>query len=154
MIHSQSPMSPTAASTSTSTSRFFHSTSRVIVLSILLRVVLILYGIYHDAHSPLKYTDIDYFVFSDASRFVHKQQSPYQRETYRYTPLLAWLLVPNAWRGWEAWGKVVFALGDVAAGWMMILILRKRGMNHERSLKYSSIWLLNPMVRDCDDYVG
>ena len=137
---------PRSSPSSSLTSRFFRSTSRIITLSIVLRLVLIVYGIYHDAHSPLKYTDIDYFVFTDAARFVHRDQSPYLRETYRYTPLLAWLLLPNAWRGWEAWGKVVFALGDVAAGWIMILILRARGMNRERSLKYSSIWLLNPMV--------
>jgi|SRR5277367_2769200 len=140
---------PPSSRPSSSTFRFFYSTSRIITLSIILRLVLIIYGIYHDAHSPLKYTDIDYFVFTDAARFVHVEQSPYRRETYRYTPLLAWLLLPNAWRGWEAWGKVIFALGDVAAGWIMILILRGRGMNRERSLKYSSIWLLNPMVRNC-----
>jgi len=127
-------------------SGLFHSTSRIIIFSILLRLVLIIYGIYHDAHSPLKYTDVDYYVFTDAARFVYHKQSPYQRETYRYTPLLAWLLVPTAWPGCFVWGKLIFALGDVAAGWIMILILRGRGMSHERSLKYSSIWLLNPMV--------
>ena len=133
----QTPVSP---------SRFFHSTSCIIVLSIVLRLILIVYGIYHDAHSPLKYTDVDYFVFTDAARFVYAKQSPYQRETYRYTPLLAWLLLPTAWPGWFAFGKVIFALGDIAAGWIMILILRGRGMSHDRSLKYTSIWLLNPMV--------
>jgi phosphatidylinositol glycan class M len=127
-------------------STLFTSTSRSILLSILLRLVLLLYGIYHDAHSPLKYTDVDYYVFTDAARFVQAGQSPYQRETYRYTPLLAWLVLPSAWPGWFSFGKVVFALGDVAAGWIMIIILRGRGMNHERSLKYASIWLLNPMV--------
>ena len=125
----------------------FNSTSRIILLSIILRAVLLVYGIYHDAHSPLKYTDVDYYVFTDAARFVHNHQSPYNRETYRYTPLLAWLLVPTAWPGWFSWGKVVFSLGDVAAGWTMVLILRGRGMSPERSLKYASIWLLNPMVR-------
>ena len=129
-----------------SSSRFFRSTSRIILLSVLLRIVLIIYGIYHDTHSPLKYTDVDYFVFTDAARFVNAKQSPYQRETYRYTPVLAWLLVPTAWSGWFAWGKAIFALGDIAAGWIMILILRGRGMSYERSLKYTSIWLLNPMV--------
>ena len=128
-------------------SRFFNSTTRIIVLSVVLRAVLLVYGIYHDAHSPLKYTDVDYYVFTDAARFVHNHQSPYNRETYRYTPLLAWLLLPTAWPGWFSWGKVVFSLGDVAAGWIMVLILRGRGMSHERSLKYTSIWLLNPMVR-------
>lgn len=132
-----------------SPSRLFNSTSRILSLSIVLRAVLLVYGIYHDAHSPLKYTDVDYYVFTDAARFVHNNQSPYNRETYRYTPLLAWLLVPTAWPGWFSWGKVVFALGDVLAGWIMVLILRGRGMSHERSLKYASIWLLNPMVPPC-----
>src|SRR5579862_4467571 len=72
-------------------SRIFNSTSRVILASILLRLGLLLYGIYHDAHSPLKYTDVDYFVFTDAARYINAKQSPYNRETYRYTPLLAWL---------------------------------------------------------------
>jgi hypothetical protein len=128
------------------TSRFFHSTSHIILLSILLRLVLIAYGIYHDAHSPLKYTDVDYYVFTDAAQFMHQGKSPYLRETYRYTPILAWMLIPTAWPGCFSWGKLMFALGDVAAGWIMILILRQRGMNHSRSLKYALIWLLNPMV--------
>src|SRR5437762_1191036 len=117
-----------------SSSRFFGSTPRIIILSILLRFILIVYGIYHDAHSPLKYTDVDYFVFTDAARFITAKQSPYQRETYRYTPLLAWLLVPTAWPGFSAWGEFIFALGDIAAGWIMILILQGRGMSHDRSL--------------------
>jgi phosphatidylinositol glycan class M len=129
-----------------SSSAFFNSTFRIIILSVVLRLILLIYGIYHDAHSPLKYTDVDYYVFTDAARFVHAGQSPYKRETYRYTPLLAWLVLPTAWPGWFSWGKAVFALGDVAAGWIMIVILRRRGMSHERSLKYASIWLLNPMV--------
>jgi len=130
-----------------SSSWLWASTSRIIVASTLLRLILIIYGVYHDAHSPLKYTDVDYYVFTDAARFVHLKQSPYLRETYRYTPLLAWLLIPTAWPGMFSFGKVVFALGDVAAGWIMILVLRRRGMSAERSLKYSSIWLLNPMVQ-------
>lgn len=38
--------------------------------AVVLRVGLIVYGEYQDAHSALKYTDIDYRVFSDASRYV------------------------------------------------------------------------------------
>jgi len=46
--------------------RFGH----VVVLSLLIRFALIVYAEYHDAHSVLKYTDLDYRVFSDAARFV------------------------------------------------------------------------------------
>ena len=42
----------------------------ILTVSILLRIGLILYSEWHDAHSIVKYTDIDYRVFSDAARFV------------------------------------------------------------------------------------
>ena len=42
----------------------------VLVVSIALRVGLIAYSEWHDAHSVVKYTDIDYRVFSDAARFL------------------------------------------------------------------------------------
>ena len=49
---------------------FLSSFRNVLVVSTLLRVVLILYSEWHDAHSTLKYTDIDYRVFSDATHFI------------------------------------------------------------------------------------
>lgn len=48
----------------------FPSFKSTLIVSILLRVALILYSEWHDAHSVVKYTDIDYRVFSDAARFV------------------------------------------------------------------------------------
>lgn len=49
---------------------FLSSFRNVVVVSLLLRVALILYSEWHDAHSALKYTDIDYRVFSDATHFI------------------------------------------------------------------------------------
>lgn len=46
------------------------SFTTVLAASSLLRIALILYSEWHDAHSVVKYTDIDYRVFSDAARFV------------------------------------------------------------------------------------
>ncbi|KAF2141114.1 glycosyltransferase family 50 protein [Aplosporella prunicola CBS 121167] len=115
--------------------------------AIALRAVLLVYGLFQDAFSPLKYTDIDYFVFTDAARFIAQGKSPYARDTYRYTPLLAWLIYPTTWSGWFCYGKVLFALGDVVAGYLILLILRSTAkMPTERALKFASIWLLNPMV--------
>ena len=42
----------------------------VLSLSVFLRVALILYSEWHDARSVVKYTDVDYRVFSDATSFV------------------------------------------------------------------------------------
>ncbi|KAH6877799.1 hypothetical protein J4E91_000588 [Alternaria rosae] len=130
-------------------SSFFRSPPLVFTTSIILRVVFLLYGLWQDANSPMKYTDIDYYVFTDAARYISRGQSPYARDTYRYTPLLAWLIYPTVWSGqfWFSFGKVLFAIGDVATGWMMFRILKQyKKMSNERALKSASIWLLNPMV--------
>ncbi|KAF1964877.1 hypothetical protein BU23DRAFT_491321 [Bimuria novae-zelandiae CBS 107.79] len=129
-------------------STFFGSPRAVFSAAILLRAIFLVYGLLQDAYSPMKYTDIDYFVFTDAARFIAQGQSPYDRDTYRYTPLLAWLIYPTTWPGfWFSFGKILFAIGDIVAGWMMFRILRSyQSMSQERALKYASIWLLNPMV--------
>jgi phosphatidylinositol glycan class M len=128
--------------------KFFSSPFLVFSSSVALRVILFFYGLWQDANSPMKYTDIDYYVFTDAARFTANGYSPYDRETYRYTPLLAWVLLPTAWSStWFSFGKVLFAIGDILAGWLIVLVLRgSYGMPPERSLKFASIWLLNPMV--------
>ncbi|TDZ34465.1 GPI mannosyltransferase 1 [Colletotrichum spinosum] len=112
----------------------------------LLRVGMLFYGLWQDANSAVKYTDIDYLVFTDAARFTAQGRSPYDRETYRYTPLLAWMLAPTAWEGWFSFGKVIFAVADLLAGWFILRILKRRGVDDSRALKFASIWLLNPMV--------
>lgn len=51
----------------------------VLALSLVLHVALIAYGSYQDAHSTVKYTDVDYNVFSDAARaIVQGDRSPSQ----------------------------------------------------------------------------
>lgn len=123
------------------------------LLAALLRLVLLLYGIHQDATSALKYTDIDYLVFTDAARLP----TPYDRETYRYTPLLAWLLRPTApsssssssspgGLGLFVFGKLLFAAADLLAGWLLLRLLRSRGLPAPRAGAFAAIWLWNPMV--------
>ena len=169
-------------SSSSSSSSSFWTPYIIFPAAILLRLTLLLYGLFQDAHSPLKYTDIDYFVFTDAARYVSVGESPYQRETYRYTPLLAWLLLPTTWTSssakeagsswfWFSFGKVLFSIADVVAGWLIVRVLRSQSssssslssssltrsegeggmeippqISPEKSLKLASIWLLNPLV--------
>lgn len=87
------------------------SPSLILTLSAALRVALIVFGTFQDAYSDVRYTDIDYDVFTGAAKLVHegavpllKQFSistvqwpiclshticctggnPYDRSTYRY----------------------------------------------------------------------
>ncbi|KAF8197534.1 glycosyltransferase family 50 protein [Pholiota molesta] len=154
-------------------------------------VGLILYSEWHDARSVVKYTDVDYRVFSDAASFVLHLglerrtssllnnlcqscdrsciASPYTRETYRYTPLLALLLTPNGWLH-PSFGKYLFALCDLINGILIYQLLKtdilpltlastgtseKKGADeHTSDAKeierkatiYSAVHLLNPLV--------
>ncbi|CAK7267781.1 GPI mannosyltransferase 1 [Sporothrix epigloea] len=145
---------------------FFGSAAAVYGAAAALRVVLLVYGLWQDAHSPVKYTDIDYLVFTDAARFVAQgarggsggsgsgaRGSPYDRETYRYTPLLAWLLLPTATehggllgQALFASGKMLFAAADLVAGVLLERVLREQLAAGRSARMYASVWLLNPMV--------
>lgn len=46
------------------------SFANILIVATVLRVGLIAYSEWHDAHSVVKYTDVDYRVFGDAARFT------------------------------------------------------------------------------------
>ncbi|WFD28837.1 GPI mannosyltransferase 1 [Malassezia nana] len=89
-------------------------------------------------------------------RFFASIGDPYSRDTYRYTPLLALLLSP-AQAGeavWPLFGKVLFALADVACAILMWAILDERAAMHAHEAPALAkawtthlpglLWLLNP----------
>lgn len=80
------------------------------------RAALLLLGSLQDAYLDVKYTDIDYEVYTDAAHSVMAGGSPYDRSTYRYTPLLAWLMTPNILVH-KAAGKVLFSAADICGAW-------------------------------------
>ena len=55
-------------------------------------------------------------VVTDGARHVAAGGSPFDRATYRYTPLLAWLMLPNIWLH-PAAGKLLFCAADLVAAW-------------------------------------
>ena len=111
------------------------------LLALLIRISVLFIGETIDSTPGLHYTDIDYSVFSDAADHIVHGNSPYDRPTYRYPPLLAYLLIPNYIFG-RHFGKLLFVLFDSLTG-ILIHELTK-GLNHD--LMVSLLWDFNPFV--------
>lgn len=116
-----------------------------VTLGFMLRLLLILYGEWQDRTMLVKYTDVDYYVFTDAAEFITKGLSPYLHPTYRYTPLLAWILQPNIYF-LQLFGKLLFILFDVLSGYLIYSILKSSGNGTERSNICAYLWLFNPIA--------
>ncbi|EMR10184.1 hypothetical protein PNEG_01458 [Pneumocystis murina B123] len=121
------------------------STKSVFVIGGFLRFFLLIYGHWHDSKSAFKYTDVDYMVFTGAAKEVYDGKSVYNRETYRYTPLLAWILIPNI-MGVPYFGKIVFSICDMIAGYLIRNIMIWQGHSIRKANVYVTTWLWNPVV--------
>lgn len=121
---------------------------QVITVSAAVHILLVVYSLWHDRSFQFKYTDVDYWVFSDAARAVAAGLSPFARATYRYTPLLAFVLLPGQWLGQEAiFGKLLFSLFDLLVGFLIYRLLRLKGWHSVDAARQAALfWLLNPMA--------
>lgn len=116
--------------------------------------------------AEVRYTDVDYIVFTgellaatilnvdvfilssccflDAAREVWQGNSPYDRATYRYTPVLSWLLLPNVLV--RVWGKLVFCAADLIIGVLLYRILVLRGTGPRGAAAYAAAFLCHPFT--------
>lgn len=83
-----------------------------LVIGIVIRLILINYGEIQDHVSTVPYTDIDYRVVTDGASHVLSGNSPFKRHTFRYTPLLAYFLIPNHLIH-HVFGKILFSFFDI-----------------------------------------
>ncbi|EKX31909.1 hypothetical protein GUITHDRAFT_98711 [Guillardia theta CCMP2712] len=109
------------------------------------RMLLIVYGMWQDESMAVKYTDADYQVFSDAARMMAMGDSPFERATYRYSPSIAMLLLPNVWVG-KLWGKLLFASTDLLVGCLLARILMAQKTDKQQLAFLVNLWILNPIV--------
>jgi len=113
--------------------------------ALMIRLILVMFGEWQDRTQRVPYTDVDYRVFTDAAAHMARGNSPYARATYRYTPLLAWMLQPNVW-GLPVYGKLLFVVADVMVGWLVERCLALSSVTPRVAAGYSCLWLFNPIT--------
>jgi phosphatidylinositol glycan class M len=118
---------------------------RVMLAAAAVRAAMLALGEWQDAHLEVRYTDVDYLVFSDAAASVAAGGSPFARATYRYSPLLAYLLVPNSLLH-PTWGKLLFSAADLLVGLFIDTILKLRGVPDSTRIWSVVAWLFNPFT--------
>uniref|UniRef100_A0A1I7T7F2 GPI alpha-1,4-mannosyltransferase I, catalytic subunit n=1 Tax=Caenorhabditis tropicalis TaxID=1561998 RepID=A0A1I7T7F2_9PELO len=130
------------------------SRNRILIIALAARITLILYAHIHDYLFKVNFTDIDYHVFSDAAEHVSKGGSPFDRETYRYTPALAWILLPVV--KFPDFGKTLFCIFDIIVALLYFKIMEKdlnetKGdarteMENDQTMNVVIYWLANPLT--------
>jgi phosphatidylinositol glycan class M len=123
---------------------FACSWSSLLFLGLLVRLALVCWAFVQDSYFRVRYTDIDYLVFSDAAALVFQGKSPYDRPTYRYTPFLAYLFVPNEWFG-PLFGKLALVAIDLITAHVLLLCCQALGYS-DRKWRVSVAYLFNPLI--------
>lgn len=118
--------------------------SHLLTTAICLRVGLFAFSVWQDTtrwpDGQLRFTDVDYDVFTDASKALVAGRDIYEaRPTYRYSPLIAALLAPGhlAFRWLRlkssyypaayAFGKMIFILADIFCALLQRRIIMLEG---------------------------
>ena len=113
---------------------------------LLIRLVLLVYCIYHDSYiDHIKYTDVDYHVFTNGSKAIAENRSPYEDTEYRYPPLVAFIFLPNVLINHHI-GKLVLIFADLLCGKLVYLLSIHQGTHRAESKLTLAIWLFNPVT--------
>ena len=95
------------------------SKSWFMFINLAIRLAIVYVATIIDKQSEgFKYTDVDYHVFSDAATKVWNGGSPFERHTYRYTPLVAYICTVNNFIHPLA-AKILFCICDILMGYVL-----------------------------------
>lgn len=121
------------------------SIARLLLYGGVVRLVLLIYSVFHDYYFRVKYTDIDYMIVVDGAAEMLHGGTPFDRTTYRYTPLLAVLVLPAALVA-NPLGKVVFTLSDLGAAYYCYRILVRFATQRSAKWMVMVFIVFNPVV--------
>lgn len=117
-----------------------------LAIGLAIRLALCLYAEYHDSAFTVKYTDVDYHVFTDGAEHVANGRSPYDRQTYRYTPLVAYMMLPNILYH-PMCGKLLLCAADVLAAWLIYqMVSFDKTRRRTNAPLAAAVWLYNPFT--------
>ncbi|KAL0213265.1 hypothetical protein RCL1_006891 [Eukaryota sp. TZLM3-RCL] len=115
----------------------------LLLLGVLARLLLLIWGNYQDNCLAVPYTDIDYYVFTDAAKLISQGLSPYTHPTFRLSPFLALLLLPTV--KWQSIGKVFFCVADCLC-LLFIIKIKKQTFSSIFSVFQLALFFLNPII--------
>lgn len=120
--------------------------NQILAIGFFIRLLALLYSEIHDSLiDHIKYTDIDYQVFTNGSRLVRNGMSPYTDTEYRYSPVFAIFFLPNVLIA-NCFGKFILITADIVCALFIFIINLYIGNNRIHSKYYVMIWLLNPLT--------
>ncbi|KRY14162.1 GPI mannosyltransferase 1 [Trichinella patagoniensis] len=117
---------------------------KLLCFSTAVRFLLVTYSQLQDYFFDVKFTDVDYTVMLDAAKLMARGQSPYERQTYRYTPTFAWLLLPAV--RWPLYGKLLFNAFDLLAGLASTVLALSSDSGHSSLGPLLALALFNPFT--------
>lgn len=117
----------------------------LIICGLILRLLLVAYSVFHDNYFRIKYTDIDYSIVVNGAEDMVNGKPIYLGTTFRYTPLLAVLMLPAVYIA-SPMGKIVLIAADLGAAIYCYLFLRFYATEKSTRQMVSIFILFNPIV--------
>lgn len=122
------------------------SVGNILFHGFIIRILALFYAILHDSQvDHIKYTDIDYHVFTNGSRAIVDKRSPYDDTEYRYSPIVALIFVPNILLN-ENFGKLLLITVDIICAQLHYRLNIYQGTNRLNSKLFLILWLFNPVT--------